>query len=233
MRGELTEVQELADAFFPLPLEFRPEDQQDMEYTRMLLRGEQVQEGYDDTVQADTASKLLTQVDTQGELFAFAASNRNPYSSWRHLALGFVQRWMPTVQMSNLDDVRTWDQARARGTIEVRLIPSDDKRMTIRQILRYNASTDTARDSRPAGSPANRLPRWKFQVVYRPLMIDTATIARMNNLCPYLMLPSTPSIAHTRRLASSRFRMPLRLVIDLRRGLCARSHRIGARMSMG
>jgi hypothetical protein len=76
---KLAEIQELAGASFPLPLEFRPEDQRDMEYARMLLRGEDVQatwESMTTQLRVDTASNLLTQIDTQGELFAFVAMHQ-------------------------------------------------------------------------------------------------------------------------------------------------------------
>ena len=134
----LAEIQELAGASFPLPLEFRPEDQRDMEYARMLLRGEPVQatwSGMTAPLRADTAGNLLAQIDAQGELFAFGAAYQETLVvAGGHLPLGVVQHWMQAARMSNLDDARAWYQAGASGTIEVRLVPGDDKRMTIRQV---------------------------------------------------------------------------------------------------
>jgi hypothetical protein len=135
---KLAEIQELAGASFPLPLEFRPEDQRDMEYARMLLRGEKVQatwSGMTAPLPADTAGNLLAQIDAQGELFAFVAEYQETLVvAGGHLPLGVVRRWMPAVRMRNLDDVRAWYHTGARGTVEVRLVPGDDKRMTICQV---------------------------------------------------------------------------------------------------
>lgn len=135
---KLAEIQELAGATFPLPIEFRPEDQRDMEYARMLLAGEEVQatwSGMTQQLPADTASNLLRQVDEQGELFAFIAMHHETLIvAGGHLPLGVVRRWMPAVRMSNLDDVQAWRRTGAKGTVEVRLVPGEDKRMTIRQV---------------------------------------------------------------------------------------------------
>jgi hypothetical protein len=135
---KLAEIQELAGASFPLPLEFRPEDQRDMEYARMLLYGEKVQatwSGMTTPLPADTASNLLAQIDAQGELFAFVAEHHETLVvAGGHLPLGVVRRWMPAVRIRNLDDVRAWDQTRARAIVEVQLVPGDDKRMTICQV---------------------------------------------------------------------------------------------------
>ena len=135
---KLAEIQELAGATFPLPIEFRPEDQRDMEYARMLLAGEEVQatwSGMTQQLPADTVSNLLRQVDEQGELFAFIAMHHETLIvAGGHLPLGVVRRWMPAVRMSNLDDVQAWRRTGAKGTVEVRLVPGEDKRMTIRQV---------------------------------------------------------------------------------------------------
>lgn len=135
---KLAEIQELAGASFPLPLEFRPEDQRDMEYARMLLVGEEVQatwSGMTAALPADTVRNLLRQVDEHGELFAFIAMHHETLVvAGGHLPLGVVRRWMPAVRMSNLDDVRAWHQTGAKGSVEVRLAPGNDKRMTIRQV---------------------------------------------------------------------------------------------------
>ncbi len=135
---KLARVQELAGASFALPLEFRPEDQRDMEYARMLLCGETVHatwSGMTSALPADTASNLLRQIDAQGDLFAFVALHQETLVvAGGHVPLGVVQRWMPVVRMSNLDDVRAWHRTGANGTVQVRLVPGDDKRMTIRQI---------------------------------------------------------------------------------------------------
>ena len=135
---KLAEIQELAGASFPLPLEFGPDDQRDMEYARMLLRGEKVQatwSGMMAPLPADTASNFLARIDAHGELFAFAADFQETLVvAGGHLPLGVVRRWMPAVQMSNLDDVRAWYQKGAKGAVEARLVPGDDNRMTIRQV---------------------------------------------------------------------------------------------------
>jgi hypothetical protein len=135
---KLAEIQELAGASFPLPVEFRPEDQRDMEYARMLLLGEKVQatwSGMTAPLPADTASNLLAQIDAHGELFAFVAEHQETLVvAGGHLPLGVVRRWMPAVRMCNLHDVRAWYQTGAKGTVEVRLVPGDDKRMTICQV---------------------------------------------------------------------------------------------------
>ncbi|MDQ2873496.1 MAG: hypothetical protein M3Y33_01150 [Actinomycetota bacterium] len=135
---KLAEIQDLAGATFALPVEFRPEDQRDMEYARALLRGEPVQatwSGMTAPLRADAAGNLLAQIDAHGELFTFAAAHQQTLAvAGGHLPLGVVQHWMPAVRMSNLNDVRAWYQAGASGTIEVGLVPGDDKRMTIRQL---------------------------------------------------------------------------------------------------
>src|SRR5258707_15241817 len=51
-----------------------------------------------------------------------------------HGHVHMVRRWMPAVRMSNLDDVQAWRRTGAKGTVEVRLAPGEDKRMTIRQV---------------------------------------------------------------------------------------------------
>jgi hypothetical protein len=134
----LAEIQELAGAYFALPLEFRPEDQRDMEYARMVLRGEEVRATWSGMAmqsRAETVGNLLAQIDAHGELFAFAAIQEETLVvAGGHLPLGWVQRWMPAARISNLDEVRAWYRAGAKEVIEVRLVPGDDKRMTIRHV---------------------------------------------------------------------------------------------------
>ena len=121
----LAEIQELAGASFPLPLEFRPEDQRDMGYAHMLLTGQAVHatwSGMTAILPPDTAGNLLRQSDKQGELFAFMAlHNETLIVANGHLPLGVVRRWMPTVAISNLDHVRAWYLKGAEGSVEVRL----------------------------------------------------------------------------------------------------------------
>ena len=135
---KLAEIQQLVGASFPLPIAFRPKDQRDMEYARMLLRGEEVQAAWDGMgahSRAETVSNLLAQVDAQGELFAFAAVQEETLLvAGGRLPLGLVQRWMPAARISNLDEVRSWYQAGAKGAVEIRLVPGEDKRMTIRHV---------------------------------------------------------------------------------------------------
>ena len=135
---KLTEIQELAGVYFALPLEFRPEDHRDMEYARMVLRGEEVQatwSGMATQPRAETVGNLLAQIDANGELFAFVAVQEETLVvAGGQLPLGLVQRWMPAAWVSNLDKVRAWYQAGAKGTVKVRLVPGDDKRMTIRHV---------------------------------------------------------------------------------------------------
>ena len=135
---KLAEIQELAGASFPLPLEFRPEDQRDMEYARMLLTGQAVHatwSGMTAVLPPNTASNLLRQSDEQGGLFAFMAlHNETLIVAGGHLPLGVVRRWMPAVAISNLDHVRAWRRKGAKGSVEARLLPGEDNRMTIRHL---------------------------------------------------------------------------------------------------
>lgn len=135
---KLAEVQALAGAPFPLPLTFRPEDPRDMEYARMLLTGQPVHATWSAMTSAlppDTAVNLLTQSDENGGLFAFIAMHHETLLvAGGHLPLGVVRRWMPAVQIGNMDHVRAWQRQGAKGTVKVRLIPGEDSRMTIRQI---------------------------------------------------------------------------------------------------
>jgi len=136
---KLAEIQQLAGAYFPLPLEFRPEDQQDMEYARMLLRGEAVQASWNGMVvqpRAETVSNLLAQIEAHGQPFAFATVQEETLLvAHGQLPLGGVQRVVQAARISNLREVRAWYQAGAEGTMEVRLEPADENKiMNIRHV---------------------------------------------------------------------------------------------------
>ena len=96
VRGEAGRNPGTGRRSFPLPLKFRPEDQRDMEYARMLLLGEKVQatwSGMTAPLPADTAGNLLAQIDAQGELFAFVAEHQETLVvAGGHLPLGVVRR---------------------------------------------------------------------------------------------------------------------------------------------
>lgn len=134
----LAEVQQLAGVYFPLPLAFRPEDQRDMAYARMLLHGEDVQAEWSGMAahpRAETVRNLLEQVDAHGQPFTFATVLEETLEvAGGRLPLGWVQRFVPAARMSNLDEVRTWYEAGAQGTIEVRLEPTDNNDMTVRHM---------------------------------------------------------------------------------------------------
>jgi len=209
---KLAEIQELVGTYFPLPLEFRPEDQRDMEYARMLLRGEEVQATWDGMAaqsRADTVGNLLAQIDAQGELFAFVAVQEETLVvAGGQLPLGFVQRWMPVARMSNLDEVRAWYQLGARGTVEIRLVPGDDKRMTIRQAPGFAPPPVPACGARPVGRCRPPID-YRGPSASRPLhgrrwQTRLAT-TEVNNLRAATDAASVVIIAHSRRHASGCF----------------------------
>lgn len=111
---KLAEIQRLTGAYFPLPLEFRPEDQRDMEYARMLLGGEVVQASWSGMAaqpRPETVGNLLGQIEAHGQPFAFAAVQEETLVVvGGQLSLGWVQRVVSAARMSNLDEVRAWYQ---------------------------------------------------------------------------------------------------------------------------
>lgn len=136
---QLAEIQDLAGAYFPLPLAFTPEDQADMDYARMLLRGEEVRASWSGMAahpQAETVGNLLAQIEAHGQPFALAVEQEETLLvAGGRLPLGVVRHVVPSTRMSNLDQVRAWYQAGAEGTIEVRLEPGDGNNgMTIRHV---------------------------------------------------------------------------------------------------
>lgn len=135
---KLAEVQQLAGVYFPLPLAFRPEDQRDMEYARMLLHGDAVPAEWSGMAahpQAETVRNLLDQIDQRGQPFTFATVLEETLEvAGGRLPLGWVQRFVSAARMSNLDEVRAWSAAGAEGTTEVRLEPADNKTMIVRHM---------------------------------------------------------------------------------------------------
>jgi hypothetical protein len=134
----LAEVQQLAGAYFPLPLAFRAEDQRDMEYARMLLLGEVVQAKWSGMAahpHVETVRNILEQIDIHGQPFVFATVIEETLEvSGGRLPLGWVQRSVSAARMSNLDDVKAWYEAGAHGTIKVRLEPAGNNNMTVRHM---------------------------------------------------------------------------------------------------
>ena len=136
---KLAEVQNLAGAYFPLPLAFTPEEQQDMDYAQILLQREEVRVSWSRMtahVQAGTVANLLAQIEAHGQPFAFTVEQEETLEvAGGRLPLGLVRHVVLSTQMTNLNEVRAWYDAGAEGTVEVRLEPGDGNRgMTIRHL---------------------------------------------------------------------------------------------------
>jgi hypothetical protein len=132
----LAEVQELAGAFFPLPPEFTPEDQYNIDYARTLLRGEDAHITWGGaTAQLDAAAveSLLEGINETGEVFTFFCRTQETiHIGGGQLPLGWVMQTAHSTRITNLEDVRAWYRASTDGRIEVRLDPANTNEMTVR-----------------------------------------------------------------------------------------------------
>jgi hypothetical protein len=132
----LAEIQQLTGTAFPLPDAFTAEEQRDMDYALTILRGEDVHARWNGMIApcpAATVDNLLTQVEQHGERFMFAAAMPETLSvAGGKLPLGRVLHIMHSTRITNLDDIRAWQQAGADGSIDVRLEPAGNTDMTVR-----------------------------------------------------------------------------------------------------
>ena len=154
---KLAEIQQLAGATFPLPLAFAPEDQRDMEYARRILNGEDVQAKWSAMAmrsRAETIRNLLEQIDKHGQPFAFAiVQDETLEVAGGRLPLGWVQRFVPSAQLTNLDEMQAWYAAGGEGAAEIRLEPVGSDDMTARHMSEGPPSPD--QPTMPEGQSSN------------------------------------------------------------------------------
>jgi hypothetical protein len=131
----LAEVQQLAGTAFPLPLAFTPQNQQDMDYARAILRGDDVQAQWSGMIMplsAPAVDSMLAQIEQHGHPFSLAAATPEIlHVAGGQLPLGLVVRIMHCAQVANLDEVRAWRLSGTDGSIDVWFDPASNRDMTV------------------------------------------------------------------------------------------------------
>lgn len=133
---QLTEIQEHAGAFFPLPLAFEPEDQYWMDYADKLLRGEDVQitwPGSTAQCNRDQVRFFLEETAKIGEAFTFFNRSQETLEfAGGKLPLGSVTEIAHSAKLDNLSELKSWYENGGDGRIEMRLAPANNNQMTVR-----------------------------------------------------------------------------------------------------
>lgn len=133
----LAEVQQLTGTAFPLPLQFTPEDQRDMDYARAILRGEDVQAQWSGMIAplaAPAVDNMLAQIEQHGHPFSLAAATPETLQvAGGQLPLGPVLHIMHSARIANLDEVRArWLTSTGGGSTDVHFEPGSNRDMTVR-----------------------------------------------------------------------------------------------------
>jgi hypothetical protein len=133
---QLTEIQEHAGAFFPLPVAFESEDQHWMDYASKLLRGEDVQitwPGSTAQCNRDQVRFFLEETAETGEAFTFFNRRQETLEfAGGKVTLGWVTEIAHSAKLDNLDELKTWYDSGGDGWIEIRLAPANNNQMTVR-----------------------------------------------------------------------------------------------------
>lgn len=133
---QLADIQELAGAFFPLPIAFEPEDQRWMDYASKLLHGEDVQVTWPgSTAQCNRDEVCFFLEETAKVVEAFTFFNRSQETlefAGGSIPLGWVTEIAHSAKLDNLAELKAWYDSDADGRIEIGLVPANNNQMTVR-----------------------------------------------------------------------------------------------------
>jgi hypothetical protein len=159
---QLAEIQELAGAFFPLPIAFAPEDQYWMDYASKLLRGEHVQITWPgSTAQCDREQVrfFLEETAKVGEAFTFFNRSQETLEfAGGRIRLSWVTEIAHSAKLDNLAELKSWYHSHADGRIEMRLVPANNNQMTVRlggapEIADVDPAPQAAANTEPRSEP--------------------------------------------------------------------------------